>query len=110
MSAHEKRASERFDVELDMELTRNGEVIAVQVVNLSQGGALIKGSFDPPLRVGERVEVSFFVPDLHESLNATAQVRWVGHAADAIGIQFVTGFRAKETWALGRFLEQQSPA
>ena len=110
MPPHEKRASTRYDVEIDMQLSRNGDEIPATSVNLSLGGALIKVPASAGIKVAQRVEVAFRVPDLDKPLNAKAEVRWVNDVnREIVGIQFVTGFRAKETWALGRFLERQKP-
>ncbi|MCH9680208.1 MAG: PilZ domain-containing protein [Deltaproteobacteria bacterium] len=106
----EKRASTRYNVAVQMDVTHDGAMASGLTVNLSLGGALVRVPAEPPLRVGDRVEVSFRLPDLDKPLAAKAEVRWVDDGDGEIaGLQFVTGFRAKETWALGRFLERQSP-
>lgn len=110
MPAHEKRAITRYQVEIDMQVAANGRETAATTLNLSLGGALIRMAEPLPLRVGDRVQVSFRVPELAAPLTASADIRWVGDLDEAmLGVQFVTGFRAKETWALGRFLERQTP-
>src|SRR5690606_39730182 len=109
--AHEKRTSTRYQVEIAMQVTRAGRSWPALTENLSLGGALVRVTTEPPLRVGDRVALAFEIPELDAPLTARADVRWVGRLDQTlIGLQFVTGFRAKETWALGRFLERQSPA
>lgn len=111
MSPHDKRTSTRHEVELDMQVIRAGQAALARTVNLSLGGALVRVPAELSLKVGERVEISFRLPDLPEPLSARADVRWVGDLDDGlVGLQFASGFRAKETWALGRFLERQPAA
>ena len=71
--------------------------------NLSLGGMLASVGFEPPLQLSDRVLVSFSVPQLKESIEVEAEVRWT--ARGVIGLQFSAGLRAKQTWALGKFLE-----
>jgi len=108
--SHEKRASTRYQVEIDMHVAAEGREATGRTLNLSMGGALVHAAMTVPLRVGERVQVSFHVPDLPTPLRASAEIRWVGDLDEAlVGLSFTTGFRAKETWALGKFLERQTP-
>ncbi|MCA9652771.1 MAG: PilZ domain-containing protein [Myxococcales bacterium] len=110
MAPHEKRASTRYEVELEMEVVAGDQSVTAQAVNLSLGGALVRIPTERPLRVGARIGVSFRLPDLDKPLVAKADVRWVDDGdPEVVGFQFVTGFRAKETWALGRFLERHKP-
>ncbi|MCX4239552.1 PilZ domain-containing protein [Paraliomyxa miuraensis] len=106
MSPNDKRASTRYEVDLPMQVTRDGQVALARTENLSLGGALVRLATELSVKVGDRVEISFRLPDLDKPLSAKADVRWVGDLDQGmIGLQFVTGFRAKETWALNRFLE-----
>ncbi len=108
MSPHEKRASTRYEVVIAMTVTRDGESTPARMINLSLGGALVQAALEPELEVGQKIEISFPLPDLDQPLQAKAVVRWEGNPNQSeFGIQFMTGFRAKETWALGRFLERQ---
>lgn len=102
------RATPRFEVELPVEVTV-GETTGTGLIgDLSVGGALIKIALDAPVAVGTRLDVSFALPDLPGAVSAGAEVRWVSQADQEVGVQFVTGFRAKEVWALGRYLERLS--
>ena len=110
MPPHEKRTSTRYQVEIDVQLVAHGREVLARSLNLSLGGTLVRAQSSLQVRVGDRVQILFRVPELAIPLTATAEVRWVGDLDDAlVGLQFVTGFRAKETWALGRFLERQTP-
>lgn len=111
MAPHEKRSSTRYDVEIHMQVQHGGQAALARTVNLSLGGALVHLTTELPLKVGDRVEISFRVPEHDAPLTAKADVRWVGDLDQGLtGLKFVTGFRAKETWAFGRFLEHQKPA
>jgi len=103
MSVGEKRRAKRFDVELALRVRRNGEESVSTTKNLSRGGLLATLVLDPVLRVGDRLHVAFSVPQSSDPIEAEAEVRWT-HGGD-VGLQFVTGLRAKHTWALGKFLE-----
>lgn len=106
-SYREQRKNPRFDVDLGATVTVDGEAHVARISNLSLGGALIAVPSAVGLGVGARVEVSFRVPELDTPLSAGAEVRWVSRGEDATtGVQFVTGFRARQTWALGRFFER----
>jgi c-di-GMP-binding flagellar brake protein YcgR len=108
MHPHEKRASTRYQVEIDMLVIRDGQETRARTLNLSLGGTLVRVPTSTLLSVGGRVQISFFVPEHALPLTATADVRWVDDLDEAVvGLQFSTGFRAKETWALARFLERQ---
>ena len=110
MAPHEKRASTRYEVELEMQVTAGDQQVTGTAMNLSLGGALARVPTDEPLRVGARLEVAFRLPDLDKPISAKADVRWVDDGdREVVGFQFVTGLRAKETWALGRFLERHKP-
>lgn len=111
LSFSEKRRTPRYEVELEITVIRGGQSAPGRTHNVSMGGVLLSVELDSPLAVGDRVSVRVPLPDLAEPLAADAQVRWI-NAADpgTVGVQFVTGFRARETWALGRFLERVARA
>ena len=71
------------------------------IVNLSLGGALLSGS--AKLAMGQRVSLTFSVPTMEEQIEVGATVRWSDDAAT--GTQF-DGLRAREVWALNKFIEQ----
>ena len=82
-------------------MTINGEARAMQVMNLSLGGALV--SAGPRLSMGQRVNVSFSIPTLETPIEVGATVRWSDDKAT--GLQF-DGLRARDVWALNKFFEQ----
>jgi hypothetical protein len=75
-----------------------GAVEECRLVNLAVGGAYIQGRRLP---MGMRVRIAFAVPG-YERIDAPATVRW-GDIGGS-GLQF-DGLRAKETWALGKYIE-----
>ncbi len=105
MNRPELRKTERVSTSLVVHIERDGAALVGETINLSLGGMLLRVDADPAPRVGERWQVAVELPTLEQPLRAAAEVRWVGLANDC-GLQFATGFRAKETWALGQWLER----
>jgi c-di-GMP-binding flagellar brake protein YcgR len=105
MNRPEQRTTERIATTLAVRVERDGKVFEGETVNLSLGGMLLNVVTDPPPRVGERWDVSVVLPTLEQPLRAQAEVRWIGLASEC-GVQFSTGFRARETWALGQWLDR----
>lgn len=103
MGFEDKRRSQRFDVQLALRVRRGDEEVTGMTQNLSLGGLLANVPLDPVLQMGERVHIAFSVPQISDPIEADAEVRWT--SGDSAGLQFVTGLRAKHTWALGKFLE-----
>jgi hypothetical protein len=95
-----RRTTTRHDVELDATLTvAGGTPEPCTIVNLALGGAFISGRRLP---MGSRVRLAFRLPVVEESVDSSGTVRW-GDAAGC-GVQF-DGLRARETWALGKYLD-----
>ena len=97
--ADNRRSSTRHDVDLEGRLQSADAPVACRVKNLSIGGAFIETGRLP---MGARVTLWFRVPTLEDEINAGGTVRWA--TDQGIGIQF-DGLRARETWALGKYLE-----
>lgn len=102
MAFEDKRRTKRFDVQLALRVRRGEQHITGMTQNLSRGGMLASVAVEPALKLGESLLVSFSVPKLQEPIEVEAEVRWTAGAV--IGLQFSTGLRAKQTWALGKFL------
>ena len=111
MGLADKRKHERVETTLAIRIDRNGEIIEGTTVNASLGGVLVRARIQ--LRIGERIAIALTIPTISEPIRADAEVRWVGLSGE-IGLMFATGLRAKETWALGQWLEterkRQTPA
>lgn len=105
MTRQELRKTERVDTILAVRIERAGAVFEGTTVNLSLGGSLLRVVLEPAAHVGERWQLALSLPTLAEPLRADADVRWVGLGAEC-GVQFATGFRARETWALGQWLDR----
>jgi hypothetical protein len=75
-----------------------GTVEECRLVNLAVGGAYILGRRLP---MGMRVRIAFALPG-YDKIDAPATVRW-GDIGGS-GLQF-DGLRAKEAWALGKYIE-----
>jgi hypothetical protein len=97
-----RRSTTRHVVDLSATLTVAGAPEACRVVNLALGGAYIA---ERKLPMGVRVRIAFRIPGAagsDESVDTPATVRWGD--AGGIGLQF-DGLRARETWALGKYLD-----
>lgn len=105
MNRPEQRTTERVSTTLTVRIVRDGGAIVGETLNLSLGGMLLRVDATPPPRVGEKWSVAVDLPTLEQPLRAEAEVRWVG-LTNECGVQFATGFRAKETWALGQWLDK----
>jgi c-di-GMP-binding flagellar brake protein YcgR len=107
----DKRRTQRFEIQHEVTVTRGETEVLGLTQNISLGGIRLRVDLDPPPRIGDRISVSLRIPQLEKPLRADAEVRWRDNQDKAtIGIQFLTGFRAKETWALGQFLEANGRA
>lgn len=104
MQGADKRKNERVETVLAIQIDRGGEIIEGTTINASLGGLLVRARLDPPAKIGERVAIALTLPTLGEPVRAQAEIRWVGRAGE-FGLQFATGLRARETWALGQWLE-----
>lgn len=103
----EQRQSDRYAVLREILVRHGDREWTGSITNLSLGGARLRLPENNTLAMGDRIQVSFSIPTHAEKLTATALVRWrVDRGMPLFGVQFITGFRARETWALGRFLEQ----
>jgi hypothetical protein len=98
--ADNRRSSTRHDVDLAGRIKVGEAPESCQVKNLSIGGAFV--GLGRKLPMGDRVTLWFRVPNLENEIEAAGTVRWA--TGEGIGIQF-DGLRAKETWALGKYLE-----
>lgn len=97
--ADNRRSSTRHDVDIAARMKVGDAPEDCRVKNVSMGGVLVTYR---KLPMGARVTVWFRVPTLESEIEAAGIVRW--STDDAIGVQF-DGLRAKETWALGKYIE-----
>lgn len=96
-----RRSSFRHTVDLAVQVAIAGApASAMRLGNLSMGGAYVA---DLVLAMGQRLNVAFVIPTQDAAIEVGAVVRWTD--AGGVGIQF-DGLRARDTWALGKYLEQ----
>lgn len=106
MSRPEQRQSERVATSLPIRIERGDQVVEGTTINVSLGGVLVAVRFEPAATLGERFTIALALPTLAEPLRAQAEVRWIGLSGEH-GLQFTTGFRARETYAIGQWLDKQ---
>jgi hypothetical protein len=97
-----RRSSTRHDVDISARIQIADAQEPCRIKNLSMGGALVAAR---KLAMGHRVTVWFAIPGLENEIETKATVRWA--TDDGVGVQF-DGLRARETWALGKYLESLS--
>ncbi len=102
MSANRRTAS-RHTVSIPAQFVihseTNAEAADVIICNLSLGGAQL--IFDRRLSMGQRGQLTFEVPGHAKPIEIGTTVRW---AADGyLGVQFA-GLRARDVWAINRYL------
>jgi Tfp pilus assembly protein PilZ len=91
-----RRAQQRYDIEIPLELAHEGQVYTTVTRNMSLGGLFMNLDSDIPF--GAVVRVKFSLPELDTPVEVDAHVRWVQPGV-GIGVQYV-GLRAREVWAL----------
>jgi hypothetical protein len=96
-----RRSSQRHDVDLEVEVTIEGETHRAVARSLSLGGAFIESTLRPAF--DQRVQLRFRMPDRGVPIEATATVRWSD--GNGFGVQF-DGLRAHTVWSLGKYFEQ----
>lgn len=104
LSPKDKRKAERYDLEVVVHVDRAGVDMVWPSEDVSAGGMRLRIEVEsdvPP--VGERFSLYFSLPLLSEPVRAQGEVRWVDAGSPTIcGIQFTTGLRAREVWAINR--------
>lgn len=100
--ASERRDNQRFEVEVVVKIHREGGAVDWPSEDISAGGMRLRVEGDPP-KIGERLKLSFRLPLLAAAIEAEGEVRWVDRGTPTVcGIQFSTGLRAREVWAINR--------
>ncbi len=104
----ERRQHARIALSCSTRLHTGSATVEGTLVDLSLGGACLRAPISPPLAVGDALTVEIDLPGLDEPLRAEAVVRWVD-AIDAarVGVQFSTGLRAREAYAVGRLVRER---
>jgi len=97
--ADNRRSATRHDVDIEARFQSGSAPVECRIKNLSIGGAFVAVAKLPR---GARVKVWFRVPGLENEIESEGTVRWA--TDQGVGVQF-DGLRARETWALGKYLE-----
>lgn len=101
---HEKRERLRIERRVTLHLEHLGERHLVRSRNLSLGGVFVETALR--LRHGARLRICMSLPTHPDPIVAEAWVRW--SEPDGVGVRF-GGLRARELWALARFLGSSEP-
>ena len=91
-----RRAQQRYDLELSVDVTYGGRTFTTTCRNVSLGGMFVH--LDEPIPFGETIRLRFELPDLDHPVEVDAHVRWTQPDL-GVGVQY-TGLRAREVWAL----------
>lgn len=91
-----RRAQQRYDIEIPVELTHEGQVYNTVTRNMSLGGLFM--NLKSVIPFGAVVRVKFSLPELDAPVEVDGHVRWVQPDV-GIGVQYA-GLRAREVWAL----------
>ena len=95
------RSSQRYDVQLSVEVSIGDQKHVSTTRNLSLGGAFMDTDVKPPFNA--RVTLKFSIPNQREPIQVGGVVRWSDPGG--FGVQF-DGLRARDVWALGKYFEQ----
>jgi hypothetical protein len=98
----EHRQQQRFERKIPIEYSIGDVWESGFTKNMSIGGLYIVAEEPLPI-LGTRLKVKFKVTTQKELIEVGAQVRWAD--SGGFGVQF-DGLRARDVWALGKFLEQ----
>jgi len=91
-----RRAQQRYDIEISVEIFYDGQTFSSVTKNMSLGGLFV--NLDASIPFGAVVRVKFALPELDDPVEVDAHVRWVQPAV-GLGVQYA-GLRAREVWAL----------
>lgn len=109
LAEHFRRIDPRYDRQLSVEITCEGNEQIARSRNVSLGGMYLDGR--KALPIGATVTLRFHIPTQPEAVEVAGDVRWVvtdpGSDEIGIGIRF-QGLRARDVWALNRFFQTAS--
>ena len=109
MAEHFRRIDPRYDRELNVDVSFDGQSQTGRSLNLSLGGMFVECVRTLP--IGAAVALRFKVPTQPEPIEVPGDVRWIVPAGSSlgsssgqvgIGVRF-QGLRARDVWALNRF-------
>ncbi len=82
----ERRVHERFDLQVQVELRRGGQVETLTAINISAGGLLVVNERNLDLAIGEDIRVHFDVPELTPAFAMNARIIRVVGATGKPGV------------------------
>ncbi len=95
----ETRATQRFQAQLSVTAAIEGRTFECGTGNVSLGGAyLLTGE---RFALGTKLALKLTLPSQKDPIETGSTVRWSDDSG--IGVQF-DGLRARDVWALGKFL------
>ncbi|PRP95665.1 PilZ domain protein [Enhygromyxa salina] len=98
----ERRDNQRFEVAVVVRVYMGDRAVDWPSEDISAGGMRLTVDGEAP-KIGEHLKVSFKLPLLAAPIEAEGEVRWVDRGTPTLcGIQFSTGLRAREVWAINR--------
>jgi uncharacterized protein (TIGR02266 family) len=106
------RASERFDLEVKVDLESDHNFYTGLTQNISSGGLFI--ATHHLRKIGDRITLKFSIPGTPEAVSVETEVRWIRentalHRAEGgtgMGVRFVN-LSAEASTAISRFLESR---
>ena len=106
------RASERFDLEVKVDLESDHNFYTGLTQNISAGGLFI--ATNAIRRIGDRITLKFFLPGSTEPLAVETEVRWIREnsalnrvdGATGMGVRFVN-LSAEAAQAIQQFIESR---
>lgn len=106
LAEHFRRIDPRYDRQLSVEISGEGEEQIGRSRNVSLGGMYLEAR--KALPIGASVTLRFHIPTQPEAVEVAGDVRWVVTSPTSpeigIGIRF-QGLRARDVWALNRFFQ-----
>jgi hypothetical protein len=102
-----RRAQQRFDIQMAVQVTYQGNRLETVTRNVSLGGMYLEQTEEleaDALPFGALVQLRFTLPVLGDAVTVDAHVRWV-QPGDGVGVQFA-GLRAREVWALQKLFSE----
>jgi uncharacterized protein (TIGR02266 family) len=105
LAEHFRRIDPRYDRELSVDVSFDGQSQTGRSLNISLGGMFVECVRTLP--IGAAVALRFKVPTQPEPIEVTGDVRWIvppGPSSEQVGIGVrFQGLRARDVWALNRF-------
>ena len=98
----ERRSSGRFPLELSVEFEADEHGSGTcSCKNISLGGICVLLPESQTLNIGTKLNLHFQLPGLDETVSVSGDVCWKDRIrSEIVGIQFATGLRAREVWAI----------